>query len=278
MGKHKPSRNKLRLLRSRRAIALPITFLILFVSLVLLVTVTYYFSISRISAKSLELKVSGAEQEMISLEKIIKFVSWSPGSYQIYEFGDFGGKLRVLPAAKTLVLTITDGTSFQEVFFDHSVGEVLYELPPSDSQENVFLTGDIRAVINQSSATMAQLYTSPGEENYEMALSYRPLAGATVTGSSNGKPVNSLRVYVISLDSSENITRSGSFRLKITCANVTSNWRTYDFSNSITSLLIKASLDDASGQVLLPISSNAQGAIVNLETITCSIKLEDAGW
>lgn len=278
MGKHKAKTNKQRLLRSRRAIALPVTFLILFVSLILLVTVTYYFSITRISAKNLEVKVSGAEQEMISLEKVIKFVSWSPGSYEIFDFDDFGGKFRVLPAARTLALDITDGAAFQEVFFNNSVGEVLYELPSSDKQENVFLKGDKRAVINQSSSTMVQLYASQGQENYEVALSYRPLAGATVTGSSNGKPVNSLRVYIISLNSSENIARSGSFRLKTTCINVTSNWRTYDFLSPITSLLITANLDDASGQVSLPISSSAQGAIVNLETVICSIKLEDVGW
>jgi hypothetical protein len=226
----------------------------------------------------LEVKVSGAEQEMISLEKVIKFVSWSPGSYEIFDFDDFGGKFRVLPAARTLALDITDGAAFQEVFFNNSVGEVLYELPSSDKQENVFLKGDKRAVINQSSSTMVQLYTSQGQENYEVALSYRPLAGATVTGSSNGKPVNSLRVYIINLNSSENIARSGSFRLKTTCVNVTSNWRTYDFLSPITSLLITANLDDASGQVSLPISSSAQGAIVNLETVICSIKLEDVGW
>jgi len=278
MGKHKPRRNMQRLLRSRRAIALPVTFLMLFVSLVLLVTVTYYFSISRISAKNLELKVSGAEQEMISLEKVIKFVSWSPGSYEIYDLGDFGGKFRVLPSAERLVLNITDGATFQEVFFNSSVGEVLYELPSSDIQESVFLKGDNRVIVNQNSATMTQLYASQGMGHYEITLSYRPLAGATVTGSSDGKPVNSLRVYIVTLSSSENITRLGAFRLKTTCVNVTSNWQAYDFSDSITSLLIKASLDDVSGQVSLPVSSNEQGAIVNLETITCSVKLEDIGW
>ncbi len=278
MGKHKLRRNTQSLLRSPRAIALPVTFLILFVSLVLLVTVTYYFSISRISAKNLELKVSGAEQEMISLEKVIKFVSWSPGSYEIYDFGDFGGKFRVVPVAKRLVLNITDDSAFQDVFFNGSTGKVLYEITSSGIQESIFLKGDNRAIVNQSSAIMTQLFASQGIEHYEITLSYRPSTGSTATGSSNGKPVNSVRVYIISLSSSKNTTRLGSFRLKTTCVNVTSSWQTYDFSNSISSLLVKADLDGVLGQVALPISSNAQGAIVNLETITCNIKLEDKGW
>ncbi len=278
MGKHKLRRNTQSLLRSLRAIALPVTFLILFVSLVLLVTVTYYFSISRISAKNLELKVSGAEQEMISLEKVIKFVSWSPGSYEIYDFGDFGGKFRVMPVAKRLVLNITDDSAFQDVFFNGSTGKVLYEITSSGIQESIFLKGDNRAIVNQSSAIMTQLFASQGIEHYEITLSYRPSTGSTATGSSNGKPVNSVRVYIISLSSSKNTTRLGSFRLKTTCVNVTSSWQTYDFSNSISSLLVKADLDGVLGQVALPISSNAQGAIVNLETITCNIKLEDKGW
>jgi len=60
-------------LHSRRAIALPVTFLMLFVSLIILVTATYYFSITRISAKTLALKTTGIEQEMLSFEKAVKF-------------------------------------------------------------------------------------------------------------------------------------------------------------------------------------------------------------
>jgi len=104
------------------------------------------------------------------------------------------------------------------------------------------------------------------------------LAGSTVTGSSNGKPVNNLRIYIINLNSSQSIARLGNFRLKVTCINVTSNWQTYNFSYPVTSLSVKADLDGTLGEVSLPISSNAQGAIVNLETVTCNIKMEDIGW
>jgi len=278
MEKHKRKKKSSSFTSSRRAIALPVTFLMLFVSLTLLISATYYFSIIRISAKTQELKVSGVEQEMLSLEKVAKFVAWSPGSYEIYEFGDFGGKFKVVPTAKRLVLNITDDSSFYDVFFNNSVGKVAYELPPSETQENVFLKGDNRAIVNQSSSTMTQLYISQGAQNYEITLSYRPQAGSTVTGSSSGKPLNSLRIYIVSLNSSQSITRLGSFRLKVSCLNVTSSWRSYNFSSPLTSLLVKADLDGVLGEVSLPVSSNAQGAIVNLETVTCSVKMEDVGW
>ncbi len=87
---------------SRRGIAIPVTFLMLFVSLTILITATYYFSISRINAKSQELKAAGVEQEMLSLEKVVRFVAWSPGTYETFEFGDFGGTLKVLPASKSV--------------------------------------------------------------------------------------------------------------------------------------------------------------------------------
>ena len=251
----------------------------LFVSLILLISATYYFSISRISAKTKALKVSGVEQEMLSLEKVVKFVAWSPGSYEIYEFGDFGGEFSVMPTAKRLVLNLTDDSSFYDVFFNSSLGKVVYELPPSETQDNIFLKGDIRVIVNQSSSTMTQLYISQGTDYYyEITLSYRPLAGSTVTGSSNGKPVNNLQVYIVSLNSSQNITRLGNFRLKVSCINVTSSWQSYNFSYPLTSLLVKANLNGTLGEVSLPISSNAQGAIVNLETIICNVKMEDIGW
>lgn len=264
---------------SRKAIALPATFLMLFVSLLILITATYYFSMTRISAKTLALKTSGVKQEMLSLEETVKFVTWSPGAYQTYEFGDFGGQLKAVPGAEQLVLNITDDSSFYDVFFNDSIGKAYYEVPPSEEIfDDAYLKGDSRVIINQSSSTMAQLRISQGSEHYEIILSYRPLASATVTNSSDGKPANSLRVYVISLNASENLTRLGSFRLKVSCLRVTSVTRTYNLTSPITRLSIEADLDGVINDVSLPISSNSQGAVINLETIVCEVKLEDAGW
>jgi len=266
-------------LHSRKAIALPVTFLMLFVSLIILITATYYFSITKISAKTLALKTAGVEQEMLSLEKIIKFVSWSPSAYEIHEFGDFGGEFKVVPTAKPLTLNITDDSSFYDVVFSSSVGNALYELPASEEAfGNMFLKGDNRAIVNQSSSIMSQLQISEGIEHYELTLSYRPLVSATVTGLSNGKPVNSLRIYVINLNRSEAITRLGAFRLRVSCLEVTSTLKTFNFTSPVSSLLMKADLGGVSGEVSLPISSNAQGAIVSLETIVCNVKIEEVGW
>jgi len=265
--------------RSQRAIALPVTFLMLFVSLMILITATYYFSITKISAKTLELKTAGVEQEMLSFEKTTKFVSWSPGAYEIYEFGDFGGKFKTMPTARSLILNITDNTSFYDIFYNSSIGKALYELPSSEEAlDNIFLKGDSRAIINQSSSTMTQLYISQGTEHYEITLAYRPLASSTITGLSDGKPTNSLRVYIVSLDSSENITKLGTFRLKASCLTVTSALRSYSLTSQLTSISIRADLDGVINEVTLPILSNAEGAIVNLETIVCRVKIEDIGW
>jgi hypothetical protein len=267
------------LLHSRKAIALPVTFLMLFVSLMILITATYYFSITKISAKTLALKTAGVEQEMLSFEKTIKFVSWSPGAYETYEFGDFGGRFKAMPTAMPLILNITDNTSFYDIFYNSSVGKALYELPPSEEAlDNVFLKGDNRAIINQSSSTTTQLYTIQGTKYYEMTLSYRPLASSTITGSSGGKPTNSVRVYIVSLNASESIVRLGTFRLKASCLTVTSTLRSYNLTSQLTSISIRADLDNVISEVSLPILSNAQGAIINLETIVCRVKIEDIGW
>jgi hypothetical protein len=267
------------LVHSRKAIALPVTFLMLFVSLIVLITATYYFSITKISAKTLALKTVGVEQEMLSLEKTIKFVSWSPGAFEIYEFGDFGGKFKALPPARSLILNITDNTSFYDVFYSSSIGKVLYELPPSEEAlEDIFLKGDSRAIVNQSSSTTTQLYIVQGAEYYELTLSYRPLAGSSATGLSGGKPTNSVRVYIVSLNASESIARLGAFRLKASCLTVTSTLRSYNVTSHLTSISIKADLDSVASEVSLPISSNAQGAVINLETVVCRVKIQDIGW
>jgi len=266
-------------LHSRKAIALPVTFLMLFVSLIVLITATYYFSITRISAKTLALKTVGIEQEMLSLEKTVKFVSWSPGAYEIYEFGDFGGKFKALPSDRPLTLNLTDSSSFYDIFFNSPVGKALYELPSSDElADGFFLKGDSRAIVNQSSSTTTQLYISRNAEGCEIALSYRPLVSSDIADSSGTKPVNTLTLYIVSLNASESMARLGSFRLKVGCSNVASSLRTYNFTSQIDSIMIRSDLDGVINTVSLPISSNAQGAVVNLETIVCNVKIEDVGW
>jgi hypothetical protein len=46
----------------------------------------------------------------------------------------------------------------------------------------------------------------------------------------------------------------------------------------LTSISIKADLDSVASEVSLPISSNAQGAVINLETVVCRVKIQDIGW
>jgi hypothetical protein len=266
-----------RFLLSKKGMAIPVTFLILFVSLSFVISLTYYFAVSKINNRSQLLKVSAAKQNMLYLEDSVASVAWSSGSSQVYSFDDCGGEFRVEPEAKSLLINLTDN-SFYDIVFNGSLGKAVYELPPSEFQaDDLFLKGDRRVVVNQSTFTMSQLYISEGTESPEITLCYRPLASSTQTGSDNGKPVNSLRIYVISLNPSQNLTFQGSFYLEIACLNVTSSPRTYNFSYAITSLLVKVDFDGVSGEVSLPVSSSAEGALVNLELITCDIQLRRVG-
>ncbi len=274
--KPKASHAFLLVLLSRRGIAIPVTFLILFVSLTLLISVTYCFAVIRINAEGESLKVSAAERGMLSLENSIMSVAWSPGSSEICYFEDYGGKIRIAPEEKRLIVNVTGG-SFSETVFNSSVGKVVYELNPSKMQTREFLKGDGRVIINQSSFPMAQLYVSPGSEFQEATLCYRPFASSAVAGSSGGKPVNNLRIYIINLNSSQSLTLTGEFRLRVTCVDVVSTSLSHDFSYQIESLTVKVNFDGVNGEVSLPISSNANGAIVEVETVTCNIKLQKAG-
>lgn len=275
-------RNKLKksyssLWESKRGIAIPITFLMLFVSLTLIISTTYYFAVTKINGDSQSLKVYAAKQRMLSLADTIQSIAWSSGSYEISEFEDLGGEFKVYPTAKRLIMNLTDN-SFYDVFFNNSIGKVVYELPSSkDSTDNVFLKGDNRAVINQSWATMTQLYISTGSTAQEITLSYRPLAGSTVVEPNSQKPTNNLRIYVINLNSSQTMTMQGNFRLKTMCINVTSTWKNYNFTYPLTAVTLKVNLDGTVGTISMPISSNENGALVNLETVTCNIKIQKVG-
>ncbi len=259
---------------SKRATALPISFLMLFVSLILIVSATYYVSVTKIQARGQLLNVAVAKQSMFSFESSIGSTKWSPSSSSVYHFEDSGGTFKIEPTAKRLLVNITDNT-FYDIVFDSYIGKTVYELPPSEMVvSTLYMKGDRRAIINQSAFTTAQLYLSPGTQSPELTLTYRPSATISETGFSQGKPVNTLRLYIINLNTSTALTAHGEFNIKSTCVTVTSNLRTYNFSYQITSILVKTVLDGRTDVVVLPVSSNASGAFVKVEILVCNIKLE----
>jgi hypothetical protein len=257
--------------------AIPVTFLMLFVSLMLIITATYYVAMTRISAKGQLLNFSAAKQSMIAVESNIESVLWSSGASQVYYFDDFGGNFKIIPTAKSLLLNVTDNT-FSDIVFNSSVGKAVYELSYAEpGSSGLFLRGDSRVIVSGSTSTMAQLKLAAGESAQEITLSYRPLASSTVTGSINGKPVNTVRIYVINMNLSQSLTLPSGFYLKARCVSVTSTTRSYNLSYSISAIQVKAVFDGINGAVSLPILSNETGAVVEVEVVVCNIQLQRVG-
>ncbi len=263
--------------RSKRALTVPVTYLILFVSLMAIISATYSYAVVKISSQGASLKVSVAKQNMQVLDDAVSSVAWSFGASKVVYMDDCKGVFQVETAAKNLLLNFTDGQTFSEVVFNSSIGEAFYKLEPSESNyHGLFMRGDGRAIINQSSSTMTQLYFTVTDESQAITLCYRPLATTAVIGTNNGKPLNLVRVNIINLNSSQDLMLQEKFFLKVTAVNVTTVSSQYEFNESISSLALNAHFDETSDIVWLPISSNTEGAIVNLEIVICNVKIEKA--
>lgn len=279
LGKKKmiPQRLKVNTKRfrsSKKALALPMTFMILFASLSVVISLTYYFAVSKVNVNSQILKVSSAKQNMDTLEDNIKYVVWQPGSSKTLEFGDCSGTLKTEPSANLLTINVTDGT-FYEVVFNSSVGGLVYELPYSESSDTgLYLKGTSQVVENKSGAVMTQLYIESGEEHPEIVLRYRPIVSVSTAGTENGKPVNNVRIYVVNLNSSQNIHLMGKIPLKISCVNTTTSVSSYNISYQPESLTAQVTLSNRQAQVSVPISSNENGAVINIELVVCNAKIE----
>ncbi|MGD8545394.1 MAG: hypothetical protein PVH12_04370 [Candidatus Bathyarchaeota archaeon] len=272
---HKTSKVALRFFWSRRATALPVSFLMLFVSLTLIVAATFYVAVTKIQSRGRLINVAVAKQNMLFFEESIAFTTWSPSASNVYRFEDSGGTFRIYPTTKNLLINITDNNTFYTIAFNSSIGKAVHELPSADiAISTVYMKGDRRAIINQSAFTMTQLYLSPGPTSPELTLTYRPLTTKSETGFTQGKPVNPLRLYIINLNTSPNITAQGEFNIKATCTNVTSSLQTYNFSSPMTTIFVKATLDERSDIVSFPLASNAEGTFIEVETLVCNIKLE----
>jgi len=266
-----------KLLHSKTGLAIPVTYLILFVSLMAVISATYTFAIVKIGAREAILKNSVATQNMLILDNAVHSVAWSFGASEVIYMDDCGGVFHIEPTAKNLVLNLTDDQTFYDVVFSSSVGQALYELVPSESSfYGFFIRGDERAVINQSEFTMTQLYVRTGDNAQEMILCYRPLATVAVISSGDGKPLNLIRIHIINFNSSQNLMLREKFYLKVTSLNVTAVTSQYEFNHSVSSLALKAVFDEAPGIVWLPISSNGEGVVVNLEIVVCNVKVQRA--
>jgi len=265
-------------LQSQKALAIPVTYLILFVSLMAIISVTYSFAVVKISARGALLRASVAKQNMQVLDDAVRSVAWTSGASKAVYMDDCGGIFQTQPTAKNLVLNFTDEQSFHSILFNSSVGKAFCKLEPSEvNYEGLYIRGDGRAIINQSSFTMTQLYAETGNDAKELTLCYRPSATTATVGTSNGKPLNLIRIYILNLNSSQNLTLREKFYLKATASSVATTTSQYEFNQSVSSLAIKAVFDGTLGTVWLPISSNAEGAVVNVEIVVCNIKIQRAG-
>lgn len=278
MTKKDNKKKRVHVSRSKRATVLPVTFLMLFVSLMLMITTTYYVAMTRITAKGQTLNFSVAKQTMTALESNIDDIVWSPGASFVYRIGESGGKFRIDPSAGTLTVNVTDG-SFSYIVYQSPVGEAAYELAYAEpGSSGFYLRGSSAAIVNSSSSSIAQLKMATGDTGQEIRLRYRPFASSTQTGTAYGKPVNSLRIYIVNMNTSQNLTATGAFNLKVGCASVESYIITYNLSYPISSIQVKAAFDyDASSTVSLPISSNVNGTIIDIELLICSVRLQKVG-
>ena len=114
---------------SKYAMALPVTFLILLVSTLSIVSFTYYFSVGKVNSQGQTLKVSIAKESLISLNNEIISTLGQPGSSTTFDLIDSGGLLKIQPASNVLTLSINDSYDIEETILNTSIGKITYQLP-----------------------------------------------------------------------------------------------------------------------------------------------------
>ncbi|MEM2995434.1 MAG: hypothetical protein QXI91_05415 [Candidatus Bathyarchaeia archaeon] len=257
--------------------AVPVTYLILFVSLIMVISATYSYAVVRIGASGAILRSSVAKQNIQLLDNAVGFVAWSFGASQVVYMDDCGGVFHIEPTAKNLILNFTDEQTFYDIVFNSSVGKAFYELERVENYyDGFFFKGDGKPIINQSAHTLTQIYVESNSEAKLLTLCYRPLATAAVIGVSGGKPLNLIRINILNINSSQTLVLREKFYLKVASLNVTTSISQYEFNQPVASLALKVVFDGISGVVWLPISTVAEGAVVNLEIAVCNIQISRA--
>ncbi len=264
-----------RLLHSKLALALPVTFLILFVTSLGIVSITYYISVQKINTQNQMIKIENAKQNFIELNDKVISTIWQPGSSVTIELKDAGGTTTIQPTADLLTLEISDANTIDQTIYNGSIGKVTYQLPLSQkSQAGTYLQGDSRTIINQTGSTQTQLNIVRGLQHPEIQLSYRPLVFYNIDGPENGKMVNTIRIYTINLNSSTNLEIHGELPLKIKCLNAELVNKNYEVNYQLQKIAVTSTKDGTVGTAMVPISSLPQGAIIKVEIVIINVAIE----
>jgi hypothetical protein len=192
------------------------------------------------------------------------------------DFNDCNGELNVQPSANLMTINITaDNGTIASAIFSTIIGQVTYELPYYESPETgLFLKGDGRTIVNQSGATVTQLYIARGAEHQEILLRYRPFASFIDSGTQGDKSVIDLRIYIVNLNVSQSIELSGKVPLKISCDSVENFVSSYDIPYQLNTLTVTAVSEGTEGQVAFSISCAYGGAVLTVEVVVCNIEIE----
>lgn len=264
----------IKLHRSKKGLALPMTFLILFVTTLGLISATYFLAIERVNTRSQTLKIISAKQDLQSLDQNIMSVVWQQGSARAMEILDSSGKLNVEPNNGSASIAITDFRDINQTIYNQTTGQIRYELPYSDSPDTgLFLKGDSRTITNQSGSLITQLFIASGAEHAEILLRYRPTVSYITAGVENNLTINNIRIYIVNMNSSNSISLNGKVPLRISCESTQITSLSYTLNYITDSIVFTSILDDTTGQVSIPISSTTDGAIINLEIVQCNIKV-----
>lgn len=259
---------------SKRGLAAPVSMLIILFSLTLVSTVVYSISLRQIGNRKEDLKLLAAEEKMLNLEEAISAIAWSPGGSRTLAFSDYGGQLRVEPDENHLTLNITIGNTIVTVF-DSATGRFVYELPSTVvGHYGMWLRGDGRSIVNQSSAYQAQMNVEKGDEHEELVAGYRLLASSSVGDLVLGRRVNNIRVYIINLNGSQQLQSGGEFHVKVVCANVSIQVHSYDLNTSVTTVSVTAVLGGEEDTVVVPLTLGPSGSTVKVEVVVSRIRIE----
>ena len=83
-----------------------------------------------------------------------------------------------------------------------------------------------------------------------------------------------MRIYVVNLNASEAISLFGKVPLKVSCVTTQITTVTYNLAYDPVTLRVTSVLDGVSGQVSIPVSSTASGAIINIEMVLCNAAIQ----
>jgi hypothetical protein len=214
-------RSNLQSLRKNKKAASPaVSAVIITAATVVLVIVSSLYALQVLTRQEAQAEFETAQNSILAFDDALRDIAWDRDGSRSVRFTTKYGSMLLIDGSKSFSISASNGSdTFSPSSFSTSV--IKYQMPNSygiSGSGSSYILGDNRLVVDRLSDSFGQALLVYESEQASITLNYRVRISESGAIDVNGKTVNYVDIFVISLTSNSSIISNSDFNL--VCKNV----------------------------------------------------------